>query len=185
MTIIFIMGLRGSGKSTVGKLLASELKYKHYDQDKLFYEKHGAISKFVKNYGWEVFYTELFEILKDIKGKNIVVSGGGSIFMKDEQGNIDLKKVSYCKKRGILIMLSPSKSIKKSAKILYERFKCRNKRIFGNNLETQSFNEFFIECKNKYPKYKDNCDVIFFDSVSEENMTKKIINYLREESIII
>ena len=183
MTTIYLIGLRGSGKSTVGKLLASKLNYTHIDQDEIFFEKHGTISSYVKEYGWQAFYTALFDVLKSIKGKDLVISGGGSIFMKDESGNIDPKKVDYCKKRGIVIMLSPSESIKESARILYERFNCRNKKIFGNDLEAQSFDDFFIDCKNKYPKYKDNSDKIIFDNISVESATDKVLKYLKEHII--
>jgi len=39
---ITFIGLPGSGKSTIGKILANKLKYRHVDLDKLILEKEGV-----------------------------------------------------------------------------------------------------------------------------------------------
>lgn len=45
----YLIGLPGSGKSTIGRELAHELKYKFIDTDKLIEGKYGNISNILKS----------------------------------------------------------------------------------------------------------------------------------------
>ncbi len=76
---IFIIGYMASGKSTLGKLLASKLGYKFIDIDKSFEDKHKIkIIDFFEKYGEEEFRKQEHKLLmENIKYDNVVISTGG------------------------------------------------------------------------------------------------------------
>ncbi len=89
---IFIVGAMGSGKSTIGKLLAKKLKKKFLDTDhEVEVYTNYDISTIFKKFGEELFRDKETEILNKLKDKeNLVISTGGGIILKDE--NINLMK---------------------------------------------------------------------------------------------
>ncbi len=93
MMRIFLIGFRGSGKSTLGKGAAKILDLPFVDLDEIFREKFGDISEFVAKNGWENFRQKESEILQETKKfRGICATGGGIIelaknreFLKTEQ----------------------------------------------------------------------------------------------------
>ena len=83
MNVIILIGMMGSGKSTVGKLLAERLKYKHIDTDHIIEETQGlSITRIFDAHG-ESKFRELEENVIDKISKltDIVVSTGGGIIL--------------------------------------------------------------------------------------------------------
>ena len=88
---LLLMGMRGAGKTTLGKLAAEHLKVPFLDADDLFMERHAPHSAktYVAQHGWPAFRSEetilLREILAQIQqeGKPMVVSLGGGIVEED------------------------------------------------------------------------------------------------------
>lgn len=77
---IYLIGMPGSGKTTIGKHLAKQLNYQHIDLDAEI-EKHALmfIDEIIEKLGIESFRNLETEVLQNIKGNNIVVSTGGGI----------------------------------------------------------------------------------------------------------
>lgn len=79
---IALMGHMGSGKTTIGKVIAKNLKYKHVDSDNLIEKnEQKTINQIIEGYG-EPYFRKLEEkIITTINiHKSIVLSlGGGSI----------------------------------------------------------------------------------------------------------
>ena len=100
---IVLIGMRGSGKTTIAKLLAKKLSKQSVELDKLIAEKVGvSIQTIVKTHGWNFFRNKESEIAKDVSLKNnMVISTGGGVILKQE--NIDALK-----KNGIFILLNAS-----------------------------------------------------------------------------
>lgn len=72
----------GSGKSTMGKILAETLNRSLYDIDIMIEEKEGiSISEIFEKFGEEYFRKAETEILREISKESgaIIASGGGSI----------------------------------------------------------------------------------------------------------
>ena len=93
MNIIFI-GFMGSGKSTVGKLLAQRQLREHIEMDDLILHRSGrsSISEIFTQDG-EIRFRELeMEIAKEVSNKknNVISSGGGVVMNKI---NIDYLKI--------------------------------------------------------------------------------------------
>lgn len=79
MKSIVLIGMPGSGKSTIGKRLAEELDYIFIDGDKLIENKIGDRQEFLEQFGTKA-YLELEEkVFEGINLKNSVISPGGSI----------------------------------------------------------------------------------------------------------
>ena len=88
---IFLIGMMGSGKSSVGELLSKSLDLKFIDVDKVIQKEEGdTISDIFKKKG-EAYFREIESItLKKIKDYAIVSCGGGII--KKENNRKFLKK---------------------------------------------------------------------------------------------
>ena len=78
---IFIVGMPGSGKSTIGKLLAVTLKVPFYDLDKLIEkESEMSVSNFFETFGEEKFRLLESELLRqtiEFPGPAGIISTGG------------------------------------------------------------------------------------------------------------
>lgn len=95
-TSIILIGPMGSGKSTIGRLLAKELGYPFYDSDKEIEAKTGAnISTIFEYEGEAGFRLREAEILDTITRISpiILATGGGAILLPENQ--IMLKARGY------------------------------------------------------------------------------------------
>ncbi len=82
---IALIGLRGSGKTTLGKSLANKLDLLFYDLDIVFQEKLGqTINNFILTHTWEDFREEEKEILFSMPKENVLLSCGGGVILKEE-----------------------------------------------------------------------------------------------------
>lgn len=80
----YFIGLPGSGKSTIGRELAKDLKIDFIDTDKYIEERYGPIPKIFKEMG-EVYFRDLeTQALKELYSlDNVVISCGGGIVERD------------------------------------------------------------------------------------------------------
>jgi len=89
--------MRGSGKSTIGKLLAKKLDKQFYDMDSLL-EKHVGMTlpEYVKQYGWESFRNKESETALDVSHlTNAIIATGGGIILREENINALKKKCRF------------------------------------------------------------------------------------------
>jgi len=72
----------GTGKTTVGKLLAGKLNFTFVDTDHLIEEKCGiSIPDYFKKYGEKNFRLQETEVAKELGGENSLVIGTGGGMM--------------------------------------------------------------------------------------------------------
>ncbi|PLX70917.1 MAG: shikimate kinase [Denitrovibrio sp.] len=92
MKNIYLIGFMGTGKSSVGKILAEDLGAQFVDTDKLVEEKTGkSISDIFEELSEEEFRRLETEVLRDITEQDgLVVSTGGGIVVT--RGNLDMMK---------------------------------------------------------------------------------------------
>lgn len=92
MKNIYLIGFMGTGKSTVGKMLAEDLGARFVDTDKLVEEKTGrTIADIFEESSEEEFRRLETEVLRDITEQdNLVVSTGGGIVVT--RGNMEMMK---------------------------------------------------------------------------------------------
>ena len=97
---IYLIGLMGSGKTTLGKVLSKKLDKHFYDSDQVIEEKLGVNVPMIFEYEGEAGFREREkDILKELVSKqNIVLATGGGIILSES--NRDLLA-----KNGIVIYL--------------------------------------------------------------------------------
>lgn len=97
---IVLIGMRGSGKTTIGKLLQKRLQRDLVEMDDLVVEKAGmTIPEMVASHGWEYLRNIESEMTKKIAQKNnVIISTGGGIVTREEN-------VLHLKKNGKLFWL--------------------------------------------------------------------------------
>lgn len=97
---LVLIGMRGSGKTTVGETLAKFLDFRFVDVDaELEKSEQAKISEIVEKKGWENFrdletkYTKQFADEKDL-----VISTGGGVVLRSEN-------IASLKKNGVVILI--------------------------------------------------------------------------------
>ena len=79
---IFLIGMMGTGKTTVGKLLAQELSYRFFDTDVLIERvKQQPIDKIFASIGEENFRQIESQVLTEVAActKSVIATGGGVV----------------------------------------------------------------------------------------------------------
>ena len=75
---IVLTGFMGTGKSTVGRLVAERLGRRHVDTDTLIEERHGSIATIFAEHGEEHFRALERDVAADLAAeRGLVVSTGG------------------------------------------------------------------------------------------------------------
>ncbi|HSB45884.1 MAG TPA: shikimate kinase [Nitrospira sp.] len=100
---IVLIGYRGTGKSTVGKLLAARLSRELVSTDKEIIKRAGrSIPEIVAEHGWEYFRDLESDVCRDLAGRdNLVIDTGGGAILR--QQNVDVLK-----RNGALVWLTAS-----------------------------------------------------------------------------
>ncbi|MFM1772713.1 MAG: hypothetical protein RLZZ71_1855 [Bacteroidota bacterium] len=90
---ILLVGMPGSGKSTVAKRMSQERGVLCYEVDEMLEKKWGrSIAEFVEENGWEKFREEEFSMVKSIVNEPVgIVSAGAGFFTTDEKVEFSLK----------------------------------------------------------------------------------------------
>tara|TARA_B100001063_G_scaffold138541_1_gene129399 strand:+ start:807 stop:1313 length:507 start_codon:yes stop_codon:yes gene_type:complete len=83
---ICIIGMPGSGKSTIGRILSKKINYKFFDTDEnIEYETKSKIKDIFKNKGEAYFRgLETRVLSKLIKINKVVISTGGGIILRNK-----------------------------------------------------------------------------------------------------
>lgn len=102
-----LLGMPGSGKSTLGRLLSARQGKQFFDSDILFLERHGiAPGEFIRQFGEERFRDEESKILRETAAKSgcVIASGGGAVVRPDN--------VEVLRRNGVTVFLDrPIESI--------------------------------------------------------------------------
>ena len=100
---LILIGYRGTGKSTVGKVLAKRLNRELISTDKEIVKRAGrSIPEIVQEKGWEYFRDLESDVCRDLAGRdNLVIDTGGGAILR--QGNVEALK-----RNGTLFWLTAS-----------------------------------------------------------------------------
>ena len=141
--------MMGSGKSTIGRLLAQKLNLRFFDIDFLIENKTNMkIAEIFEKKGEDEFRNLEKKItLKFLNKTNCVISLGGGAFINE----IIKKKV---KKKGIVIWLNWN------SQTLINRIRKNKKRPIALNLDDNELKDLINSRSNLYSKanYKINCE---------------------------
>lgn len=164
---IVLIGYRGTGKSTVGKVLASRLGRELVSTDKEIVRRaQRSVPEIVAQQGWEHFRDLESEVCRDLAEKdNVIVDTGGGAILRAQ--NVELFK-----QNGIVFWLTAS-------------VETITARIGGDSQRpsltgTKSFMEEVQEVLGeRTPKYQAAADhVIATDGRSVDQIANTIVAYL-------
>lgn len=157
---IYLIGMPGCGKSTLGKRLAKKLNYEFIDMDS-FIEKNACmfIDEIFDSYGEDYFRALEKNTLDDfLKLDNVIIATGGGV----------IKDLSNKEKmNGLCIYLKVPNDI------LTER--TSKSKTIRPLLQTKTIDELYEERKEKYDYFKD----IEVDNVNIEYALSKIMEEIK------
>lgn len=78
VSVITLIGMPGSGKSTLGVLLAKELAWDYIDTDLLIQKKHGKLQHIIEQHGYQQLRHIESDILLSLSANKTVIATGGS-----------------------------------------------------------------------------------------------------------
>ena len=166
---LVLIGMPGSGKSTVGVILAKKTSRDFVDTDIVIQRSlHRTLQDIVDKEGQTVFRKIEEEVLLGLSIRNYVIATGGSAIYSDHA-------MTHLKSDGILIFLDVDFAI------LESRVCDFNSRGIAKR-QDQSFAELFVERSALYTKYADigiKCGCMTQGQVCEriiEEVTAKIAN---------
>tara|TARA_Y100000996_G_scaffold302903_1_gene240243 strand:+ start:14 stop:526 length:513 start_codon:yes stop_codon:yes gene_type:complete len=160
---LVLVGMMGSGKSSIGKILSKKLEFEFIDTDNKIEEiEKKTISEIFKLNG-EKYFRNIEEIisLKSLKINNRVVSLGGGGFV-----NASIRK--YTLKKCISVWLNCK------YETLINRIKNSKKRPLAMKLSNLELQNLIIKRSAIYnlSHYKINCD-----KLNKKQIVEKIINF--------
>jgi len=159
---IYLIGLPGSGKTTIGINLANELGLAFFDIDKIIEdEENSLIEDIFQTQGEEYFRFQEINTLKKLQvNKNCVISCGGGIVLNDQNKEY---------MNGIKIYLNTN------INVIEERLKMAKTRPM---LKKYTIQQIFDQ---RYQQYKEFSDVIVANNVDINTTVKVIKNFIKEE----
>ena len=160
---LVLVGMMGSGKSSIGKILSKKLKFEFIDTDNKIEEKEKkTISEIFKKNG-EDYFRNIEEVisLKSLKLNNKVISLGGGGYI-----NPNIRK--YIQKKCISIWLNWKNET------LMNRIKNSKKRPLAMKLNNFELQKLIIKRSEIYnlSDCKINCD-----KLNKKEIIEKIINF--------
>ena len=145
---LILTGLRGTGKSTIGRRLARELRRPFFDTDLLIEQQIGEpIGQYVGRLGWDAFRDLEHQVICQVARQPaaVISSGGGALTFA--------RNVEVLKPSGVIILLAADPA--RLAKRL-ERSYARPPLTDAPNLET----EMCTLWRQREPLYREVCDVV-------------------------
>jgi len=98
---IILMGYRGCGKTTVGRIVAEKLQRPFFDTDAMIQERAGkTIREIVADGGWDAFRALERSAVKALAGREgcVIALGGGAV--------LDQQNVKKLKRNGFFLWLT-------------------------------------------------------------------------------
>ncbi|MDE5565759.1 MAG: AAA family ATPase [Anaeroplasmataceae bacterium] len=160
---IYLIGLPGVGKSSVGKKLASKMGYEYIDLDEYIeYQATLFVDEIFKLYGEEYFRALESNCLKELSTKeHIVISCGGGIIKTPK--NKDLMDGLKC------YLTAPLDEIEK---------RLEHSSIVRPILQSKSLKDLYLERKTAYENFAD----FMIENVRLEDTVEKIIKVIGEKN---
>ncbi|MFO7446685.1 MAG: shikimate kinase [Ignavibacteriaceae bacterium] len=150
--IIYLAGFMGSGKSTIGPILANTLGWDFFDLDKVIEQRAAKKIKEIFDESGEPYFRNLeTETLIEVsRGRNLIIALGGGTIANE-------KNLEFIKRTGKIIYL------KASPEHVYERLKHKRDRpvLLKNGAENLTKSEFIEKVNTLYNerrKYYERAD---------------------------
>lgn len=163
MRNIYLIGLPGAGKTSIGRLLAKEIQRRFVDTDRLIAKRADMdIAAIFQAQGEAAFRRLEHEVLKDLTGrKNRIIATGGGIVLNPENIRLMRKsgRVIWLKRDPNIIIQSP--------------------RIKKRPLLAADKNKIFVLQKERGPLYRKAAHIIIENTEDREKTVKAILKAMR------
>ncbi len=168
---IILIGFRGTGKTTIGKMLAQRLGKEFVDADEYLEQKEGKTVKDIFAEGGEKLFREIeTQIIAELclSDNRVVATGGGAILREEN--------VRALKKSGIIILLEADTDT--IYKRIHRNTTTEQRRPSLTNRNAYEEIEYLLEYRG--PLYDRTADfVINTTSMSATDAANKIVTFLR------
>ena len=164
---LILLGMMGSGKSTIGYILSKNLNLEFYDVDANIEKEVGRKIPEIFNIEGEVFFRKIEEkiSIKILKLNNKVISLGGGAFMNENiRKEVLLNNVSFWLNWNNSTLINRIKKSKKRP-IVYNSNENEIKKIISERIKIYSMANFKINC----------------EKFSKNEIVKKIINIYEKD----
>ncbi len=173
---IILVGFRGTGKTTVGKLLADEIKWKFVDADEHIEKRFGfMIAELFEKQGESLFRMLESDVINELcrLDSHVIAAGGGAV--------LKYKNVKNLKRNGIVFLLEAD------CDVIYQRIMKDDKagktrpRLSKKNLYDEI--KALIESREAY--YKQSAEhTINTSKTTPQQVVNEVCEILRKRAII-
>ena len=167
-----LIGYRGTGKSTVSKILSERLGMEVVSTDELIIERAGKrIPEIVESSGWDYFRDLESEVVREVASrKNLIIDAGGGVIIRPQN-------VEHLRRTGTIFWLTAAVSV------IAERIQGDTERpsLTGKKSFTQEISEVLQE---REPLYRAAArHIVNTDRRSPQEIAEHIIKKLKAKSI--
>ncbi len=166
MAKIFLIGMPGSGKSTIGKTLATKLAFAFVDLDVEIERKEGATIEAIFDLKGEAYFRQVeAQVLSEVaaqEGNYIIATGGGT--------PCHYNGLTFMQKVGITVFINVSIAT------LINRLKADTTRPLLKEGVEERIEKFYKERLTVYSKAQ---LIIDADSLTKEKLIERIIGELK------
>lgn len=164
---LFIVGARGAGKTTIGKLLAEALSYKFVDTDESVQSSiQMSIADLVEQNGWEYFRKLEGQILQTVSQREHVISTGGGMVLAPENR-------LYMQQNGTVIYLQTSADVL-AGRLSLNPENSQRPSLTGKSI-TEEIEAVLVE---REPLYHECADFIVDANLTTEDIVFSIKSYI-------
>jgi shikimate dehydrogenase len=153
-----LTGMPGSGKSTIGAILAEKLGRAFYDTDEEFTKKYGAPADYIREHGESAFRDAESSVIAELCSRvtgAVISTGGGAILRRENIHALSGNGKIYFIDRDIdSIIPTSDRPLSSDRDMLQKRY------------------------EERYPIYVGTCDVHILNDVSAEDAAQKILEDL-------
>ncbi len=170
---IILIGMRGSGKSTIGSMLAQRLGKDFRELDAEVEELEGmTIREMVEKHGWDYFRDRETEIARDAgKSDNAVVSTGGGVIIR-------MENIEALKQNGICIYL------RTPLHVLLQRIGGEASKLPRLTNETSIAEEMSKVMEGRAPRYEAAAEeIVDTEFQSVEQVVEEVLHRLQKRHI--
>lgn len=169
---ILLIGMPGSGKTRIGRILAEKLNRKFIDVDDFILEQTGKDSaEHLAELGDDEFLQFEAQLVQKIKTKDAIIATSGSVPLVEEGMN-------FLKKNAFAVWLRPS------LEFIEKRIAKRrdgSSRIVG--MQTRTIAEILQWRESEYQRHQDTILEIKSEMPKEE-VAERLIDLLHEQKVI-
>ncbi len=163
---IVLTGFMGTGKTTVGRIVAEELNMKFIDTDEEIIRTAGlSITEIFEGFGEKGFRNLEEEVVERVTSeKGLVIASGGGVILRE-------RNINNLKKNGVIFLLTADRN-----EILKRLCGSIDRPLVKKNIE-----DFFRLLEERKERYFETADyVIDTNKITSESVAREIIDIYKK-----